>query len=277
MSRERERIRWRGTHGVGDFMHALNVCHQYAFEQDKEIDLQMHWEHDKDFLYHPDDPETIVQRLEFIKGKYYLNRRVKLSHVFNSTLFHYDDENQRHKVRFLFDSEHYHPIVNETPPNQWLFDPREYTDTPEKRIVVWTPYYNREQPRRWKRWFGPDDWEKFIRDLEKWEGWDVIELTYRTPIRDAYNQIRRARYVASYDGMWHYIARNFCKPHLIPSNEGVTTYNTPNAVKVATTEGMANFFKDDENLGERIAELRQRAEAAKSKINRDFGVHLRKG
>ena len=94
----------------------------------------------------------------------------------------------------------------------------------------------------------PDDWEKFIRDLEKWEGWDVIELTYRTPIRDAYNQIRRARYVASYDGMWHYIARNFCKPHLIPSNEGVTTYNTPNAVKVATTEGMANFFKDDENL-----------------------------
>ena len=89
-------------------------------EQDKIIDLEMHWEHDKDFLYHPDDPETIIQRLEFIKGKYYLNKRVKLTHVFNSTLFHYSDENQRHKVRFLFDSEHYHPIVNETPPNQPL-------------------------------------------------------------------------------------------------------------------------------------------------------------
>ena len=43
MSMERERVRWRGTHGVGDFMHALNVCHQYAFEQDKIIKAEMHW------------------------------------------------------------------------------------------------------------------------------------------------------------------------------------------------------------------------------------------
>ena len=30
----------------------------------------MHWEHDEDFLYHPDDPETIIDRMNFIHPKY---------------------------------------------------------------------------------------------------------------------------------------------------------------------------------------------------------------
>lgn len=271
---EREKVRWRGTHGVGDFMHALNVVHQYGFEKNKIIDLEMHWEHDEDYLYHPDDPETIIERMEWMHGKYYLSNNVKITHQFNSDLFSYKgDENHRNKVRFQFESENLHPIIDQAPPNQWCFDPREYT-TPENRIVIWTPYYNREQPRRWKRWFEPDDWEKLIINLESWEGWQVIELTYRTPIREAYNQIRRAKYVVSYDGMWHYISKNFCKPHVIPSKEGITSYNTPNAVRIEDTEIMHRFFSEEQQA-DKLGYAKERANKAKQKVCRDLGIELR--
>ena len=270
---ERERVRWRGTHGIGDAMHALNVVHQYGFENDKIIDLEMHWEHDEDFLYHPDDPETIIQRMEWIHGKYYLAARVNITHVYNSDLFSYkDNENRRNKVRFMFDSEQIHPLINQAPPNQWCFDPREFNN-PERRIVVWTPHYNREPPRAWKTWFDADNWEKLIITLQDW-GWDFVELTYRTPIAEAYSQIRRARFCVSYDGMWHYIARNFCKPHIIPSREGITSYNTPQAVRIEDAEIMHNFFSEEQQA-DKLGYAKERATKAKQKIERDLGIELR--
>ena len=81
--------------------------------------------------------------------------------------------------------------------------------------------------------------------LLRWEGWILEELTYRTPIEKAYNEIKTARYVVSYDGMWHYISKNFGKPHIIPSKEGVTTYNTPNAVKIHQGEDFKKCFEEE--------------------------------
>lgn len=225
-------------------MTALNTVHNYSRSKGIPVNLEMHWQHGEEYLYHPGDPETVVERMEWIFTKYGTGggAEVGLSHKFNSDLFDYSERpNHRHKVRFLFDSEAYHPILDATPPNEWDFPSRKGIRVDEGKLVVWTPHYNREPPRGWKTWFTSDDWGELISDLKgKW-GWNVVELTYRTPVRDAFNQIRKARCCVSYDGMWHYVARNLGKPHLIPSKEGVTKYHTPRALAVKTREEMFNF------------------------------------
>ena len=257
-----QKIKWRGTYGVGDFMQALNVCHRYCYDYNLgQVNLEMHWEHDEDYIYHPKDPETIVERMTWIHEKYKEPERVLVTHVFNSMEFHYDDVDQKVKRRFEFDNDRYDPTG--APPNDWVFAEREW-QKPEKRIVIWTPSYNKEQPRRWKRWLTEDDWSDII-ELLRWDGWVLTELTYRTPIRAAYDQIQRCKFVVSYDGMWHYIARNFCKPHLIPSKEGITTYNTPQAYKLKSPEDMKEFFLP-ENLDANLKKMNDKAKLFKDDL-----------
>ena len=43
----------------------------------------------------------------------------------------------------------------------------------------------------------------------------------------------------------HYISKNFGKPHIIPSKEGVTTYNTPNAVKIHLVHDFKKCFEEE--------------------------------
>jgi hypothetical protein len=222
-----ETVKWRGTPGVGDFMMALNVCHNYAFVNKKKIVLEMHWEHDENYLHHPKDPETIIQRMEWIHTKYHRQDDVTITHVYNSDLFESGAFNNRQdKDRFYFDSGAY---SGDAPPSDWIFKKEELVPK-KKKIVMWTPTYNKEPPRSWKRFLTNDDWYGIIK-LLSWEGWILVELNYRTPIKEAYKQIQECDFVVCYDGMWHYISRNFSKPMFIPSWEGITRYHTPQAVK----------------------------------------------
>ena len=265
-----EKVKWRGTHGVGDFMQALNVCHRYSFDHnDTPVNLEMHWEHDEDYLYHPNDPETIIERMRKIHKLYHESERVEVTHVYNSKEFYYEDSEEKDKRRYEFASGRYDPTG--APPNDWIFRESEYVE-PERRIVIWTPHYNREQPRRWKRWLTSDDWYDIIQ-LLRWEGWILQEINYRTPILEAYNAIKKSRFVVSYDGMWHYISRNFAKPHLIPSKEGITSYNTPNAVKLKTREEMLDFFKP-ENVGTSLGRLNEQALSLKDTYRKHITTRI---
>lgn len=223
-----ETVKWRGTPGVGDFMMALNVCHNYAFKNKKKIVLEMHWEHEEDYLHHPKDPETIIQRMEWIHTKYHRQDDVTITHVYNSDLFESGAFNNKpDKDRFYFGSGAYKD--NDAPPNHWIFKKEEFVPK-KKKIVIWTPTYNKEPPRSWKRFLTNDDWYGIIKML-LWEGWILQELTYRTPIEEAYRHIQESDFIVSYDGMWHYISRNFSKPMFVPSWEGITAYHTPQAVR----------------------------------------------
>ena len=59
------------------------------------------------------------------------------------------------------------------------------------------------------------------------------ELSYRTPASEAMHLISTSRMVICYDGIWHYVAKNFATTSRgNQSGEGVTKYHTPNALKV---------------------------------------------
>lgn len=253
-----EKVRWRGTWGVGDAMQALNCCHNYSFHNKKKVNLEMHWEHGEDYLHHPDDPETIIQRMEWIHNQYHRQDDVTLTHVYNSDLFEHGNVNPNNKKdRFYFDSNAFDP--KESAPNDWVFKPEAFVPK-KKKIVIWTPHYNSEPPRKWKRFLTKDDWGVIISSL-RWEGWILVELTYRTPIKDVFKQIQEADFIVCYDGMWHYIARNFGKPLFVPSWEQITYFNTPQAVTRPNRHEVLDFFGDgNESFTPNLNEMKYKAQ-----------------
>lgn len=256
-----EKVSWRGTPGVGDFMWALNSCHAHAAKNDINVELEMHWEHGEDYYHHFEDPETIIERMDYIHNFYTDKERVNVVHVFNSTGRYSDwkfeddcvmeaDGSKRiaakqgahDKKRFWFE---YGKFTDErggeVPDNNFIFRDSAFQPINDKRIVFWTPIMNAEKPRTWKRLFSNRDWGMLITELRQ-NGFECHEITYRTPIREAMYLISTSRLCVCYDGMWHYVAKNFARPTAVISSEGITKYHTPNAIRCSPDE------KDKNNI-----------------------------
>ena len=250
MSEKRELVTWRGTPGVGDFMWALNCAHLHAIRTGVKIDLEMHWDHDDKYNHHFEDPETIIERMQYMHRFYAREQDVKIWHVLNADgryrFWRYQDDTRLNddgtmqqiarnveKARFYFDSGVYTDETGGTiPDNQWLFREDAFQPTIGHKIVLWRPTFNAEIPRTWKRLCTNDDWNVIIERLKAY-GFHVVELTYRTPIREAVWHIANCKMVLCYDGMWHYVAKNFAKPTVVISEEGITGYHTPHAMRVS--------------------------------------------
>lgn len=238
-----EKIKWRGTWGVGDALMALNVAHNYAWKKKKKVNLEMHWAHSIDHLESEEDTETIIERMDWLHDQYYRKEDVYLTHIYHSTVFDTDNMSDKAgKTRFMFGSGAMRGTI--FPEADWPFKKELYRNhIKTKRITIWTPTYNTQPPRYWKRFLTSDDWYDIIKLLKE-DGWIVEELNYRTPVKEAFNTIRKSDYVVCYDGMWHYIARNLGIPTFIPSWEPVTPYHVPQVVSKTNKEDVMEFFKD---------------------------------
>ena len=79
-----EIISWRGTPGVGDFMWALNCAHNHAYETGTKVELEFHWEHDESHNHHFEDPETIIERCDYLHSFYNRQDDVTIKHVYEA-------------------------------------------------------------------------------------------------------------------------------------------------------------------------------------------------
>lgn len=256
-----ERVTWRGTPGVGDFMWALNCVHLHAYQTNTKVNLEMHWEHGEDYLHHFEDPETIIERMNYIHNFYHRQDDVMVTHVFNSQgrysdwsfqddVVHEKDGRSRiqatgrTKNRFEFESGRYSDRPTEkAPDNDWLFRKDAFQSVDANKVVIWRPTFNAEIPRTWKRLLTDRQWDDIIKKL-RGQGLNITELTYRTPVREAMYHIATCRLVFCYDGMWHYIAKNFAKPLAVLSSEGVTKYHTPHAIRVSPSADDEMNYRD---------------------------------
>lgn len=276
-----EKVTWRGTPGVGDCMWALNVCHLHAYETNSKVNLEMHWEHGEDYYHHYEDPETIVERMKYIHNLYHDKDMVEVTHVFNSQdrysdWSYWDDVGEhkgdgrnrvftikRDKARFHFENGKYNDQPgHKAPPNQWLFR-QDVIDNDllydGRKIVIWRAKFNAEIPRGWKRRLTDDAWDSIISKLRR-EGLNIVELTYRTPIREALFHIRTCRQVLCYDGMWHYIARDLCKAMGVVSNEPITKYHTPTAIRYSSNiDRFPNIHWSIDNIPDMLGDTKRQA------------------
>ena len=212
-------IEWKGTPGIGDAMYGLNIAHMRAFVNQKPTTLVIHWYHSQDYLYHFEDPETIIERIEYLHSRYLWPSMVNLEHVFNSS-----DKQlyvQRYRNVFRYNGE---PLAR-----YWSFDTKFFTTPKLNKIVIWRPSFNADHPRFFKLPLISYEWLSIINDLKNLD-FEVVEIDYRTPVSEVFYHIRTAEFLLSYEGMWHYVGKNFFKPHMVLSDDPITKWHTPFSV-----------------------------------------------
>lgn len=228
-------IEWKCTPGIGDLMYGLNVAYFRSFITKEPVMISLNWYHDKDFLYHFEDPETIIERFDYIHKFYDKNNvEVNIKHIFNSTNY------KLYSQRYIG----YKPSrkIND---NQWIFRNIEnHTQTNKNKIVVWRSTFNAQMPRTFKRTFTSQEWLD-IYDIIEMQGYDIVEIDYRTPISEVMYHIRTCKATVSYEGMWHYIAKNYQKPMIVLSRNNITKLHTPHAlIYKPDNEYKKSFFYD---------------------------------
>jgi len=239
------------THGVGDFMLSLNRLHLIRHRSKMPMVVEMNWYHDKDFLYHYEEEETIVERFDYIHKFYRGYDKVHVNHVFNSTDTKLIDE----KWRFSPQQAQLPRVLHD---NEWSFSSKfkhQFGLIHTNKVVVWRPLFNAQMARDWKWVVSNDMWDEAIDHLKQM-GYNVVELEYRTPIREVFYHIATCSFVISYDGMWHYIAKNCFKPMIIASRSAITKYHTPTALMLSelNRDPASNFLNRIRNLHSFIPE-----------------------
>lgn len=255
----------KGTPGVGDFMFALNVAHFRSFVLQNKINLVMEWFHDENFLFHYEDPETIIERFDYIHSFYYKDKsEVQVTHRFNS---------QNTSIY----AKRYWPLPGgiskvknaPIPENTWIFKEKQpITFSQNNKIVIWSPMFNAQDPRAFKIPFPVDKWYELKMILE-FQGYEVVFIDYRTPIREVFYHISTSLACISYEGMWHYVCKNFNKPHIVLTKDNITRLHTPKAyiykVRKAENHELSFFYNFNEKL-----ETAKKLAVTQEKMIKDF-------
>ena len=213
-------IRWKTTVGIGDTMYGMNIAYMRAFINQKPTNFNLHFYHSKDYFYHYEDPDTVYERFEYVKQRYMWPEIVNLDIVIDSKDYalyktFYTGIQRRSR------SELY---------RYWALDPTLDTTSISRKICFWRPTNNlRQQIGNDKHILLDWEWQRLADRLTDF-GWDIVEIDYRTPISEALYHIRTCECCLSYEGMWHYIAKNLFKPHIVISTSGISSCHTPAAV-----------------------------------------------
>jgi hypothetical protein len=275
-------------------MWALNSAHNYCYQNNTKVTLEFHWEHEKDHLHHFEDPETIIERLEYIHNFYHRKDDVTVVHVYGERTrysdWKFDDDvvleedgsrrikaiERKGKNRFWFSSGAYTDGDGDRAPvNDWIFREDAFRKIDKRKVVIWRPTFNAEVPRTWKRSLTHKNWDAIISSM-RGKGLYVVELTYRTPVSEAFYHISTCRQVICYDGMWHYIARNFAIPMVVLSSEGITSYHTPHCIKTnKKKDNPRNIYYWMSNFADMLGKSKRKAVEYERKLRQfyDGGSH----
>ena len=261
-------INVRGTVGAGDFMYLLNVAYFRSFLLQKRITINYNWFHSEDYLYHFEDPETIIERLNYAHNFFLKDSTdVVINHVFNSEdtkLYHdfYNGYLRGGKVREFYDI---YPRYNE-----WAFRDIGAKTVPGK-IVMWTQVSNSAPPRDWKRPFDKEEWD-YVKTLIELQGYNVVQIDYRTPISEVFYHISTCQCTVSYEGMWHYVAKNFHKPMIVLTADGITRWHTPDALIYEVDKNHRHEFHYFHDFDRRLKRATDFSKNKLVKLNRIMSI-----
>jgi len=219
-------VDWKGTEGVGDILFGMNAVHMMTHlirkrRPLKQMQMNVFWPHDDKFLFHFEDPETIAERGDYLHSFYHDSNAVHINHIFNST--DYEIARLRHRG---FQRQAGNMQVLDGIPT-WAFRHDAWCLNPNpKKVVFWRPLFNKAPPWGWKRSFDDNDWERILDILDS-KGFTLTEITYRTPVREAFYHINTSRFCIFYDGMWQYIAKNLCKPVISLGDSAIAKVHSP--------------------------------------------------
>lgn len=188
-------IEWNTGVGYGDFVTGLGYAYTSRIRYQRPVQITFHWKNSKSFLYHKSDPETIVDRCNFINSTMVQDSSVHVVHNYNSKI----------DFRFYNQLEEFNPLHG-----LWYYS-KPLGDS--KTVVLWTTDGNLEFPGTNKDPVNRD-WYRVKNKLND-SGYDVVEVTYRTPVKDVVELISNCSFGVGYDGLAHQIFKFMWKPLIV--------------------------------------------------------------
>lgn len=235
-------MKWKCGIGYGDFVSGLCAAHTYSVKSEMPVHIVFYWNHSKDFLYSPLDPEPITYRCDYIFRCMKKIDGVSIDHVFNAdvpfrTYNNLDEKNPLH--------------------NKWYLGLS--SNTKPKHVALWTTEHNTYYPGIIKDPIGKN-WDLIRKKLD---GYKIEEITYRTPVNEVVDIINRCEFGIGYDGSVHQLFNFVWKPIFIFCRRLVLNeYLVPQSI---TFTGTSKFLKMD--LGEMIDAAHKKVEAVQMKYD----------
>ncbi len=188
-------IEWKTGIGYGDFVTGLGYAHNACLKYLTPVNITFHWNHAKNFLFSDIDTETIVERCDYIYSVMQQNPLVSVTHKYNSCPnFRFINQlDEHHRVHGIWHSR-LEPIESNI-------------------VVLWTSRHNIEPPPNYKD-PAKKHWDLIEKKLKE-NGYDVIEVTYRTPVREVVDLINRCAFGIGYDGLAHQLFKFMWKPCIV--------------------------------------------------------------
>lgn len=189
------KIEWRGGIGYGDFVTGLGYASNCTIKYNVDVDFIIHWDHNETYKPNPNDPETILERCQYVY-ELFCNKRMSLTQITNS------------KPNFRFINQ-----FHEFDPVHGMYNlPLEHKN--KKYIVMWTSLNNTVPVKKFKDPLSKNDW-LMVKDIVKDFGYDVIDIDYRTPIADVIDLCQNSAGGIGYDGSIHQIFKLIQKPIIL--------------------------------------------------------------
>lgn len=188
-------VEWATGVGYGDFVTGLGYAHTSRLKYQVPVNIKFHWFHSKDYLFDATDPETIVDRCNYVESILKPLPGVTVTHEFDSKFPH----------RFINQLDEFNPLHG-----LWY---SKLKNEETRDVVLWTSRHNKTFPGVSK---DPayKVWDKIIDRLELYN-YNVKEVTYRTPVEEKIELIRTCAFGIGYDGLAHQLFKFMWKPVIV--------------------------------------------------------------
>lgn len=189
------KIEWRGGIGYGDFVTGLAYAHNCAIKYNTDIEFIIHWNHSKDFKPSSADPETIISRCKYVYELFGTDN-VTLTQIVNS----------KPDFRFINQFHEFNPLHG-------LYNlPLSCSNT--NTVVMWTSLSNINPVSKFKDPLNKHHWQ-IVKEILQDEGYEVKEVSYRTPIKEVVELCSNCVGGVGYDGSIHQIFKIIQKPVIL--------------------------------------------------------------
>ena len=191
-------IQWRSNEGYGDFVGGMAYAHSPVIKYKQPVTINFHWPNVKDSYFSSLDNETILYRFNHILSFMRPVKGLNITHTFSS-IPTYRFINQLEEFNYL----------------HGLWYPKHELKTTPKLVVHWSSKHNVTFPGYHK---DPayDIWDDIVDRLLAL-GYDVREVTYRTPIKKVLELIANCEFGVGYEGMIHQLFKFMWKPLVVAS------------------------------------------------------------
>ena len=198
---------------AGNVARKLSYLFSYCHNFTGDINLNLFW-HPKEFLKHNhyEDAESWVEKNNYIIKK--------LNIISDIDIVHYMTTSKKMAPIEIVGEEDLDANMIEKLyrlPNKPMF--RVDLQTQKDKVCFWRYDKNRltyhRDPNQYETWYKentytPDEWCKLYSFLNK--NYNVVELEYRTPIREVFYHLSTCEFVVGYGAMWHILSNHLDNP-----------------------------------------------------------------